>query len=226
MPELLKQYEELTTKSNLSKEEKEKLKTVINDIKDMMPGAVSTWGDYGEAIAISTDRVDEFLESQKVLLQYTNKKVIAEQEKDNEKYTAKLEEAKKLQAQGRIIRFEGGNTMFETPKPVLDNRSETLTKLDNDVLEYGNKLKEATILYDQFTGKQLESYVNEARERKRFMAMEKEDLNTWIKNRENATSEYLKIAQEVYNNRFTEPGTSPNDPKVSKAPPKTPASKK
>jgi hypothetical protein len=220
MPELLKQYEELTAKSDRSKEEQEKLKTVIGNIRDMVPSAVSAWGDYGEAIAISTDKVQKFIESQKTLLAYQNREAIEQETKNRDSYRKQYEELTAQQKAGGKKKYAGGHISTEY---FYTFSKEELKQLDADITEIGKLQEGAQLTLDRLTGQELESYVNRTRERKRFMAMEKEDLKAWIKNRENATSQYLDIAQEIYSARSADPTVPtvpkvPNDPKVPKVP--------
>lgn len=61
LPGLLNRYEELVGKSSRSAEEQKELASVIAQIKNMVPGAVSAFDEYGRAIAISGEKVEEFL---------------------------------------------------------------------------------------------------------------------------------------------------------------------
>jgi hypothetical protein len=70
---LLGRYEQLTAKQTKSKEESEELKTVMNQIADLIPGAVTKWDAYGNAIAISTGKVRENIIEQRKLTRELDK---------------------------------------------------------------------------------------------------------------------------------------------------------
>jgi len=78
---LADRYEELKDKTKLNKNEQEELDKIINQIASSIPGAVSEFDEYGRAIAINTDRVNEFVEAEKARLKVTNAAAIEENKK-------------------------------------------------------------------------------------------------------------------------------------------------
>lgn len=208
MPELLRRYDELSSKSELSKKEQDELRSVMEQIKDMVPGVVTAWDSYGNAISISTEKVEDFIRSQKVLLEHQNRDAIKEQTKNLEKYRKELETLKTINEEGGSIRFTPGGSFGGSNDYFYQYTEEELAKVQEDIKKYGELIKDTEILLDEFQGKRIESYVNESKERKKFTAMTKSELDAWIKDEKNAASEYLKIAKEVYEFRFgqtTEP---------------------
>jgi TP901 family phage tail tape measure protein len=73
---LIARYEELETKTNRSAAENEELKTVINQIGAAIPGAITQFDGYGNAIGISTGKAKEFIEAQRLMLKYMNREAI------------------------------------------------------------------------------------------------------------------------------------------------------
>lgn len=75
---LLDRYDQLKSKASLNAGEQSELKTIIGQVAAVMPGAATAFDQYGNAIAISTDRVREYIKGQVLLLRYENKKAIDE----------------------------------------------------------------------------------------------------------------------------------------------------
>jgi hypothetical protein len=59
-------YENLKAKGTLNKEESEKLKTAIEQIAAAFPEAITEWDKYGNAIDISTGKLKDLIEQQKI----------------------------------------------------------------------------------------------------------------------------------------------------------------
>lgn len=93
LPALLQKYDEL--KDGKTEEEQRKLKDVIAQIGQIVPSAVTQFGEYGEALDISTDKAKEFVAAQKLLLQQQNSDAISENTRSLEKYSEELEKINK-----------------------------------------------------------------------------------------------------------------------------------
>ena len=89
---LLDRYDQLATKSNLSTHEQTELSRIIGEITTALPSAATRFDEYGDAISISTDRVREFIDQQRAMMQYENRSAIKEVEKDVEKVNKQLAE--------------------------------------------------------------------------------------------------------------------------------------
>ena len=61
LPKLISKYEELRIKSVLTKDEQAELKRVVKEIADMVPGAVTQFDKYGNAMWINTDIAKNYL---------------------------------------------------------------------------------------------------------------------------------------------------------------------
>ncbi|MGJ1432906.1 phage tail tape measure protein [Sphingobacterium spiritivorum] len=74
---LVKRYDQLKDRGNLNKLEQAELHTVIQQLAELMPGAVTQFDKYGDALDINRQKVYEFMMAQKELVQYQNKDTIA-----------------------------------------------------------------------------------------------------------------------------------------------------
>jgi hypothetical protein len=75
---LLDRYDDLTSKATLSTQEQSELNEIIATIARTMPSAISQFNEYGEAIAISTERAREFIDIEIDRLKVVNSKAIEE----------------------------------------------------------------------------------------------------------------------------------------------------
>jgi len=75
---LLDRYDQLKSKTSLNAIEQAELKKIIGQVTATMPGAATAFDNYGNAIAISTDRVRQYIKGQILLLRYENRKAIDE----------------------------------------------------------------------------------------------------------------------------------------------------
>lgn len=76
---LLPRYDELALKTNKSKSEQDEMRNIINQVAAAIPGAITQFDRYGNAIAISTSRVTEFIKNEKDRLRVVNQSAIEEQ---------------------------------------------------------------------------------------------------------------------------------------------------
>ena len=88
---LIQEYETLKAKTELSADEQLRMKTIIGNIAEITPFAISQMDDYGNAIDISTEKAKEWIEAQKVFLKYQNAEAIKDTEDKLEKINKKLE---------------------------------------------------------------------------------------------------------------------------------------
>ena len=219
LPGLLSRYEELVGKSSRSAEEQKELASVIAQIKNMVPGAVSAFDEYGRAIAISGEKVEEFLIKQRALLKFENQKAIKEITKQIENYRKKIKELQELYTYGRTNMVSQG--MFASPIITVD-KSDAMKKTTAEEIEnYSNMLLGAEEKLKQLNGQTIEETVKNqqklAEARQNFNKMEKVQLQAWIKNNKDAAGEYVEIAQEIYNKRFPAEDSDATKKKADKA---------
>lgn len=219
LPGLLNRYEELVGKSSRSAEEQKELASVIAQIKNMVPGAVSAFDEYGRAIAISGEKVEEFLIKQRALLKFENQKAIKEITKQIENYRKKIKELQELYTYGRTNMVSQG--MFASPIITVDKSDAMKKAIAEEIENYSNMLLGAEEKLKQLNGQTIEETVKNqqklAEARQNFNKMEKVQLQAWIKNNKDAAGEYVEIAQEIYNKRFPAEDSDATKKKADKA---------
>ncbi len=214
LPKLLDKYEELSSTSNLSAEKHEELRRVMRQITEMVPEAAGAFNDYGEVISISTDKVEEFMATQRALLLYENKKAIEETEKDLEKLRTKQ---KQLQA----YKNQGGKTVVSSQGPFAPSITyvdkSSLGEVNKELADIGNLIKGSEEKLKRLRGETLEDAVKQHKEmiqqRETFNNMNKQQLDAWIKDEKNAASQYMEMAKGVYEKRFPAATTTKTDSK-------------
>ena len=92
---LANRYDHLKAKTQLSKEEQAEMKSIISQIVAVIPGAVTQFDQYGNAIAISTQRVREFIDAEKARLLVVNQGAIKENESSLKQITQQIADAKR-----------------------------------------------------------------------------------------------------------------------------------
>ena len=111
---LLERYDELNTKTNLNAEEQAELKSVIQQIGEIVPTAITQFDQYGETIGISADKVRDFVAAQQLLLQQRNREAIDENTSALDRYQQRLEEVNKalnnFDSDGNLVRTQQFNT--------------------------------------------------------------------------------------------------------------------
>lgn len=75
---LIPRYEELAAKTNKSTAEQNEMKGIIDQVALALPGAITQFDRYGNAIAISSSRVTEFIKNEKDRLKVVNEGAINE----------------------------------------------------------------------------------------------------------------------------------------------------
>lgn len=214
LPKLLDKYEELSSTSNLSAEKHEELRRVMRQITDMVPEAAGAFNDYGDVISISTEKVEEFMATQRALLLYENKKAIEETERDLEKLRTK-------QKQLQSYRNQGGKTVVSSlgpsaPSVTFVDKS-SLGEVNKELADIGNLIKGSEEKLKRLRGETLEDAVKQHKEmlqqRETFNNMNKQQLDAWIKDEKNAASQYMEMAKEVYEKRFPAATTTKTDSK-------------
>ncbi|MCC2547720.1 phage tail tape measure protein [Hymenobacter sp. BT175] len=76
---LLARYDQLKSKTSLSKSEQEELRRVIKQIADQVPGVATAFDSYGNALDINSAKARAFVEEQKAVLRVRNKQDIQDQ---------------------------------------------------------------------------------------------------------------------------------------------------
>lgn len=202
VPQLTQRYNELTAKTSLSKDEQNELNRLMKELSRIMPGAISGWDEYGNILSINTDKIDEYVASQKRLLAAMNEEEINSTKK-------KMKEAQEDIAKFRKMIKEGGK--WKTDRSTGDMFFVEWTP--KQVEEFEKNINEASEIYanqqaylDELTGKSIEKRMEERKKEaqvtRELNAMNKETLAAWIADERNAASEYMKIAKQIYESKF------------------------
>jgi hypothetical protein len=150
LPPLLDRYDELSSKTNLSKAEQAELTQIIQRVADVVPTAATEFDKYGKAIGLSTDRVREFLKEEEVLLARRQKKTIGRIENE----ISTLETLK--QTQDALLKSRGtfssasGSGLSGSFVPFTDAELKSITKRVNDLQK---KIDAAKLDLEDVSGK-------------------------------------------------------------------------
>jgi TP901 family phage tail tape measure protein len=79
---LIFNYRRLSEKTNLNAKEQENLRDITKRLSELLPGAVTQWDKYGNAIGISTTKIDALVRKSKEALQILNQEAIKEKERE------------------------------------------------------------------------------------------------------------------------------------------------
>lgn len=223
---LMPRYEELSKKAKLNKGEHDELNGILQQVAKTMPIAVTEWDKYGNAVAISTEKVYSFIRAEEIRLKLMYEDKIKERREQLVGYVSEFE---KLQKQ--IDKFNKGDYLKRTE--TVTNRSTGGDSYDIQHFYTDDEIvalrKRYAIVKDLvLTTNEEINYMNGSsfkREaglqikteemRTKFNKMEKKQLKEWIDNKKNANSEYLELAQQIYNQRVGFE-TPPKEEKESK----------
>lgn len=211
VPDLIARYNELTAKTSLSKDEQSELNSLMKELSRIMSGAISGWDEYGNILSISTDKIDEYVSSQKRLLAAMNDEEINVTKK-------KMKEAQEDIATYQKLLKDGGQ--WKTNRNTGDMFFVKWTP--DQVAEFEKNIKEASEIYanqqaylDELTGKSIEKRMEERKKEaqitKELNAMNKETLAAWIADERNAANQYMEIAKKIYNSKFPDKKGSDDD---------------
>lgn len=210
MPDLLSRYDSLKSKTKLSKDEQEELNSVISRITTMVPGAITQWDKYGNAISISTGKVKEFIKEQKALLLYQNKEAIKETKGNIDKYTKELKNLQDAYTHGVTITQTNG--MFGGSTSYVDNTEKTKERLSKQINEIGTLLQGAEAKLSELQGDTLEKTIQNNQEQtdanNRFLKMSKTQLEQWLADKKNANDKYRELAQAALETKTDTNGDS------------------
>lgn len=223
---LMPRYEELSKKAKLNKGEHDELNSILQQVAKTMPIAVTEWDKYGNAVAISTEKVYSFIRAEEIRLKLMYEDKIKERREQLVGYVSEFE---KLQKQ--IDKFNKGDTLKRTE--TVTNRSTGGDSYDIQHFYTDDEIvalrKRYAIVKDLvLTTNEEINYMNGSsfkREvglqvkteemRTKFNKMEAKQLKEWIDNKKNANSEFLELAQQIYNQRVGFE-TPPKEEKESK----------
>ncbi len=139
--ELEKQGIKLTDATQKGTAEQEEMKNIISQIQSVLPGAVTQFDQYGNAISISTERVKDFIEAEKARLSILNRERIKETKDELEEVNKQLarmkDEIESIQKTGTFNVIESASAGVGA-KPSITNRDAT----QEEIAEVQAKFKE------------------------------------------------------------------------------------
>lgn len=216
LPGLANRYNELKSKTKLSKDEQAELNKVVSAVADVVPSAISQWDKYGNAIGLNTKRVYEYMEAEKYRLRFEQKELIKSSR-------IQMEEAKRtMEAAQKVIDNKGYNVKNGLEQSSFVALSEEeLQKYRKMAAEAGESLKSAEATFRAYYGNDVDKLINErvATEkyasvaRTNFSKLNQKQLKEWIDNEKNASNRYREIAQEIYESREKTNGSGGNKDK-------------
>lgn len=149
---LIEKYDELIKKGNKSEEEQAELNTTIGKIANILPEAATEFDKYGTAIAVSTSKAREFIETQKALLKYKNMEALSSAKEDLEDYNSKIEKIQHTLKTGRSNFAQ--DLLF--PNSKLDLRDDVRSKLVLELAMIGDLKKGAEAYIKTLSGEDIE----------------------------------------------------------------------
>lgn len=206
IPNLVKRYEELKSKSNLSKIEQEELSSIMQKIANIIPYAVTGWDNYGNAISISTGKIQEYIRVQKNLYSVQHQKAIEEEQKNLDKLKKKYADLIEQQNKGGRRTRKGLLLKYTVYDP------DELNSLVDEINTVGAQISESEQKIADLNGQTLENLIKKQQEaaekmetmKKSFNIMNKQQLDAWIADEKNAASQYMELAKQIRQSRFPE----------------------
>lgn len=174
---LIDEYESLEEKTELSKDEQERMKVIIGEVADIVPSAITQFDEYGNAISISADKARDFISTQKALLVFRNQEALKSQKEQLEQYTKTVENyqraLKNVDSSGNIIKSESVSSGVGGVSTVTRKATdEEIKQLQAGLAKYQTLLAGVEESIDQLSGDYLDKYI--AREKAKTEATLKE----------------------------------------------------
>lgn len=201
---LIDRYDQLKAQTELSSSEQAELTAIIRQLAEIIPGITTAWDEYGQVLDINSEKARNFIEQQKELLRYQNREAIKETEENIRRYQAIYEQAERETKQGgRYI--IGGDAM--SPRRILLNDEDTLREIEETRKKYGELLRGAQAELERLNGDTIEKAVEQrkkmAEQREIFIRMNRDQLEQWLADEENANSEYRDLANSILTGKTT-----------------------
>ena len=130
---LITRYRELEEKTDLSNIEQAEMETIISQISEAIPSAITLFNNYGNAIKISADKAEEFIERQQQILKWLNREAIEDAVNSLEKYRRTHEKlAKELEYMTGVVGERGPAPSWRTATGYI-NESEVIQTLQKEM---------------------------------------------------------------------------------------------
>lgn len=178
MSPLIERYDTLRSKITLTVAEQDELNSIITRIAQTIPGVVSQIGAYGKALDINSEQAKKFIETQKQLMLYDNRKAITEAEDNIEEFKKKFIRANSILQKGGQYKLIPGST-----QQIWDDSPELLEKAATEASQYKALLDRENDRLKELRGENLESLIEtqqkQAAAREEFLKMNKKQLEAW-----------------------------------------------
>jgi chromosome segregation ATPase len=161
---LVRRYDELKTKRSLSKDEQIELNKIINTLRATVPGIVTEFDKYGNALSINTQKVWDYIAAEKAKLAVMNRKSIKEQTKNLENYTDKLSRLESQYASGSRTVMQQTSNFGTFTSYEVQLTGEELTKLENEISKYKQLVLGTQSWIDEMNGTTIENQLNAQKE--------------------------------------------------------------
>lgn len=234
---LVNRYEELKSKTNLSAIEQKEMNTLIERISQIMPAAITGFDEYGKAVNVSSSYVKDWIRTEKLRLAYVNKEQIETAKKEKKNIEEKLKYMQTLDNISKrlygvdddgnakyAVKYTGylGTEANSDKKRYVPLSTEEQNEYKMRYQELTKQLQGLNAELARLEGTSLEQRVENdvkmIKQKEAFNAMNKETLAAWITDEQNAASEYMKIAKQIYESKFPEKtGTGDEDEEREKA---------
>jgi len=136
---LLLRYDELASKTSLNSDEQKELAQIITTVTGVIPGVVTEFDKYGNAIGINTEKAREFIETEKARLAFINQDAIKSLQNGQKELETLLSLEQAL--------YKAGNGDAE--------------KRLNRIKKYGDELRGLTAELERLQGKPLDAALKE-----------------------------------------------------------------
>lgn len=193
---LASEYDMLTKKTNLNEKEQARVKTIMEQLIQVVPDARGEFDEYGQIVSVNTGKVREYIKAEQARIAIMRKSAIEQAKKNLADAKDKLKNASDAVDQGGYTKAIAGGGVIPTTTYVVDESS--INKAINDRKKAGEDLKEAEQYLMDITGK---SYEKQTAKRYEFNQMNLQALKKWIDDEKNAKNEFITLAQETYNER-------------------------
>jgi TP901 family phage tail tape measure protein len=222
---LTRRYEELRAKTVLTADEQTELNNIMKTISETIPGVAAEFDRYGNVISLNTEKIYQYIEAEKLRLNYINKGAIKEVESEIKRYENEIkglqekltswdkywnDKIKYAEKQAREDlpwykeNFKSQDSNEKYLQKLKQENEERKATIQQQIAETGALLKGADEQLRKLKGTTIEEQTNLLIQRRKFNDMNKEQLDTWIRDEQNAANKYLELAKEIYKTRFTQ----------------------
>jgi hypothetical protein len=144
---LLTRYDQLKSKGKLNKEEQIEINKILNTVANTIPGAITQWDKYGNALEMNTTKARNFMKVQQALLKNQNKEAIEVTKKELQEATSLRDKFQEQLNRGTVtVNYQGGGQ--EIKKLTDDGIRYSREQLK----KYADEVEQKTLLLSGLTG--------------------------------------------------------------------------